>query len=409
MASHSSHAQDKTTSTNIKKRPPYNQRLSFWLIILLIIIVIGLVRHHETKKNSAKDRGAQKASIKVEYSTIADVPIYLYALGTVTPTYSVTVHTQINGQLMSVRFTEGQMVKAGQLLAEIDSRPYEAQLLQYKGQLERDQAQLVNARIDLKRYQKLWKEDSVAQQVLATQEALVKQLEGTIKLDEGLLETTKVNLIYCNITSPIDGRIGLRLVDPGNIVQPSDTTGIAVINMLHPITVVFTVPEDNIQEIMQRVSKGTALSADAFNREQTKLLAHGKLLAVDNQVDPTTGTVKLKAQFQNEQNVLFPSQFVNVRLLLKTLRHMVTVPTAAVQNRTSGNFVYVLNQNATVSVRPVVVGVTMQDRTSIVSGLSAREAVATVGIDQLTDGAKVTVAAHTPHTQQPANKRNTES
>jgi multidrug efflux system membrane fusion protein len=386
----SQHDNHRTSST--PSRPtPLHRRLSFWIIVLFVVLAIAFFRY-KSLSTVHKEQGQQKAPIVVASVRLADMPVYLSALGTVTPTYSVTVRTQINGTLMSVLFHEGQLVKKGDLLAEIDDRPYLAQLTQYEGQIARDRAQLANAKIDLKRYQRLWKQDSVAQQTLATQAALVMQLEGTIKLDEGLLQATKVNLIYTKITSPIDGRIGLRLVDPGNFIQTSDVNGIAVVNMLNPITIVFPIPEDNIPEVMQRTIAGDKLLVEAYDRQQNKLLAKGNLLTVDNQIDTTTGTVKLKAEFANEHNILFPSQFVNISLLVKTLHNVTVVPTAAIQNSVQGTFVYVLNPQAmTVKVTPVSVGVTTKDTTEIKSGLSVGQVVVTAGTDRLFDGSTVSL------------------
>lgn len=375
---------------------PLHRRLGFWVMVFFIVVAVGIFRHKNPSTTTHGQR-AQRAPIVVAPVQSTDIPIYLPALGTVTPTTSVTVRTQINGTLMNVLFREGQIVKRGDLLAEIDARPYQAQLTQYEGQIARDRAQLENAKIDLKRYQTLWKQDSISQQTLATQAALVKQLEGTVKIDEGLIEATKVNLIYTKITSPIDGRIGLYLVDPGNYVQTSDTNGIAIVNMLNPITVVFSIPEDNIPEVIQKIYIGEQLSVEAYDRQQNKLLATGKLLTVDNQIDTTTGTVKLKAEFPNENNILFPSQFVNVRLLVKTLRNVIVVPTAAIQNTVNQNngkntFVYVLNKaEMTVKTTPVSVGVTTNDITEINTGLSVGQLVVTAGTDKLTEGATVTL------------------
>jgi membrane fusion protein, multidrug efflux system len=361
------------------QRTPLHRRRSFWVIVLFIIVVVGIFRYsHQISSSKTKEgRGAQRAPVVVAIVKTQDVPVYLDALGTVIPAYSVTVMTQINGILMRVLFHEGQMVKKGDLLAEIDNRPYLAQLIQNEGQLSRDQATLVNAKIDLKRYQTLWKQDSISQQTLATQEALVKQLDGTVKFDVGQLEATKINLIYCKITSPVDGRIGLRLVDPGNYVQTTNTGGIAIVNTLNPITVIFSIPEDNIPD----------------DRGQSKLLATGKVLTINNQIDDTTGTVKVKALFENKDNTLFPSQFVNVRLLVKTLKNAITIPTAAIQNSSEkGRFIYVLNRETmTVKVIPVTIGITMNDTTTITSGVKPGESVITAGTDKLTDGAKVTL------------------
>lgn len=353
------------------------------------------------KRNNQKEQAPKPIQVVVAPVEHRDVPVYLSALGGVTPTYSVTVRTQINGILMRVLFREGQLVKAGDLLAEIDSRPYEAQLIQYEGQLARDQALLDNALIDLKRYQTLWKQDSVSQQTLATQESLVRQYQGNVQTDEGLIETTKVNLIYCKITAPVDGRIGLRLVDPGNFVQTSDTGGIAVVNTLDPITVIFTIPEDNIPEVTQKIYAGEKLTTYAYDRQQTTLLATGTVLTIDNQVNPSTGTVRIRAQFNNKDNALFPSQFVNIRLLVKTLWNAIVVPTAAIQFSPKGTFVYVINPNQTVRVDPVIIGVTTGDITTISSGITTGQSVVIEGGDNLTDGAKVTIAHVEPSKTSP--------
>jgi membrane fusion protein, multidrug efflux system len=366
----------------------FNHKISFWLIllgILIIIITYGFFHTHSAKKtNTPPPQHVVVTGVKT-----ATVPVYLSALGSVVGSRVVTVRTQINGRLIRVAFTEGQMVKKGELLAEIDPSPYQSQLLQYQGQLERDQALLANAKIDLQRYQTLWTQDSVAKQVLDTQVSLVSQYEGVVKLDEGLIAGVKVNLGYCEITSPIDGRVGLRLVDPGNYVQTSDTTGIAVLTMINPIDVIFTIAEDAVPEVMQQMQAVKSIPVEAYDRAQNKLLATGKLLTIDNQIDPTTGTVKLKAEFANENNQLFPNQFVNVRLLVATLKNATVVPTLAIQTGVSGNYVYLLEKDSTVRVQPVVIGVTQGDITTIKLGLSPHQSVVTEGADKLTDGIKV--------------------
>lgn len=360
-------------------------------LIAGIIIILLLVIWHRYDVNHKKNR-VTPIPVVVAPSMVRDVPVYLSMLGGVTPTYSVTVKTQLNGTLQKVFFREGQMVKANDVLALIDPRPYEAQLVQYEGQLVRDQALLDNAVIDLKRYQTLWKQDSISQQTLATQESLVKQYQGAVLIDKGLIETTKVNLIYTRIIAPVDGRVGLRLVDPGNFVQISDSTGIAVINTLNPITVIFTIPEDDIQDVLQKIYAHEPLEVQAFDRQQNKLLATGSLLTIDNQIDPNTGTVKLRAQFRNDNNALFPSQFVNVRLLTKILHNAVLVPTTAVQYISKNSFVYVLNANKTVSLKPVKVGVTSGENTVILGGVLAGQNVVIEGADKLTDGSPVILA-----------------
>ena len=261
-----------------------------------------------------------------------------------------------------------------------------------KGQLARDKALLANAKLDLNRYQKLFRQDSVAKQTLDTQISLVKQYEGTVKSDQGLVETARVDLIYCRITSPIAGRVGLRLVDPGNFVQTTDPSGLVVINTINPITVVFSLPEDSLQQIMKPMNGDTKLKVEAYDRWQNKLLATGTLLAIDNQIDLTTGTVKLKAQFQNDDNSLFPNQFVNIRLLVNTLHDATVVPTAAIQHGVNGSFAYVANKDLTVKMTPLSVRAAVDDDTVVTTGVSPGETVVIEGTDKLTDGAIVTVS-----------------
>ncbi len=381
----------KSDKSNNNGRNPLHRRLGFWLLVLVVIVILGCI-YKFVSMNSKSKRGGQPLPVVTAKAVIKDVPVYLNALGGVTPTYSVTIHTQINGILIAVNFKEGQMVKKGDLLAQIDPRPYQAQLIQFQGQLQRDKALLANALIDLKRYQVLWKQDSVSQQVLATQQSLVEQDKGTVKIDQGQIDATKVNLIYCNITAPMDSRVGLRLVDPGNYVQTSDTTGIAVLNMLNPITVIFTIPEDNIPQVLNKITSDKQLIVQAYDRQQTTLLDTGKVLTIDNQVDPTTGTVRIRAQFPNTKNQLFPNQFVNVRMLINTLHNVVMVPTAAIQfSAKGGSYVFIVNADDTVKEQTVKTGITTGDNTVVLSGLSAGQTVVTEGADKLTDGAKVTL------------------
>lgn len=369
-------------------REPFYRKTSFWCAVLAILVLIILIQHWPFGNHKLPPAiPVVAAPVKT-----ANVPVNLLALGSVVPTATITVRTRINGQLLQVLYKEGQMVKKDELLAEIDPRPYQAQLTQYEGQLLRDQALLANAELDLKRYQTLWRQDSVAKQTLDTQTALVKQYQGNVKADEGLIQATKVNLIYCEITSPVDGRVGLRLVDAGNLVQTTDTTGIAVVTALNPITVIFALPEDNVPEILEQINAGQTLMVKAYDRQQNKILAIGKLLTIDNQIDPTTGTVKLRAQFDNEKNTLFPNQFVNAELLVKILSNATIVPTAAIQHGTPENFVYVLKTDNTVTVRPVEVGVVWGEYTVIKKGVLPRQIVIVEGADKLREGARVSIA-----------------
>ena len=358
-------------------------------LIILAMLVIALFIY--IPHSSSKKPHTQSLPVVTAVAETHDVPVYLTALGTVTSPDSITVKTTVNGIMQTVNYTEGQLVKTGDVLAQIDPRPFQAQVLQFEGQLERDQALLANARVDLKRFQTLYKQNSVAQQTLATQAALVNQLDGTVKLDQGQLNNAQVNLGYCTITSPIDGRVGLRLVDPGNYVQTSDTTGIVVVNTVNPITVVFTIPEDNVSQVITQIYGGKTLPVQAYDRTQSQLLDTGKLLTIDNQIDPTTGTVKLKAIFDNHNYLLFPNEFVNIKLQIDTLHNAVLVPTAAIQQGTQGPYVYLLNTDQTVSIKPVVTGITINNDTTVTSGVLNRQIVVVEGADKLTDGASVNV------------------
>ncbi|SEC63780.1 membrane fusion protein, multidrug efflux system [Burkholderia sp. WP9] len=334
--------------------------------------------------------------VHVATATQGEMPVVLTALGTVTPLANVTVLPQLSGTLQDVYFKEGQMVKKGDVLAQIDPRPYQISLDNAQGTLARDEALLQTARLDLKRYQTLLSQDSIASQQVDTQASLVRQYEGTVKSDKANIDTYKLDLIYARITAPVSGRVGLRQVDPGNYVTPSLTNGIVVITQLQPISVIFTTSEDNLQQIIQQTQAGAKLSVTAYDRSNTTSLEGGMLETLDNQIDTTTGTVKLRAIFQNSKNLLFPNQFVNTRLLVDTIKDAVIVPTPAVLNGSMGPFVYVVKADNTVTVRPVKVGPVDGERTSIKSGLAVGERVVIDGSDRLKEGAKITIPADKP-------------
>jgi multidrug efflux system membrane fusion protein len=377
------------------KAPPRSRwRIGIGVVVLLLLgFVIYETAHWVRTATPPGGRFPQGAAQSVGASTVAlgDVRVVLNELGTVTPLATVTVQTQINGQLTDVGFTEGQLVKKGDFLAQVDPRPYEYLKEQYEGQLARDQGLLAQAQMDQKRYQTLAQQNSIARQQAEDQIFIVQQYAGSVKQDQGLVDAQALNISYCRIVSPITGRVGLRLVDPGNYVQTTNTGGIAVITQLQPISVVFTLPEDDLPEIMPQFAAGTPLIVTAYDRANLHQLAVGKVSAIDNQIDTTTGTVKVKAQFDNENNTLFANQFVNVRLLVKTLQNAVTVPTSAIQRGAPGTYVYVINADNTVSVRQVSTGPVDGNITAINSGLSAGERVVTDGTDRLRDGAKVIV------------------
>ncbi len=319
----------------------------------------------------------------------ADMDLYLNGLGTVTSYKTVTLRSRVDGELIKVAFTEGQTVHEGDLLAEIDPRQYRVQLAEAEAQLARDKATLKLALLDYDRYESLVKTKAVTQQQFDAQRALVDQSRATVQVDEGLIDNVKLQLEYCRITAPINGRIGLRIVDLGNLVKANDPAGLAVLTQLQPITVIFTIPQDDIVRVQKKMQSGEPLKVDAFDREMKIKLATGTLAAIDNQVDPTTNTVRLKAVFPNEDNLLFPNQFVNGRLLVETLPDSVVVLSAAVQRGPDSMFAYVLQPDSTVSLRKIVVGPAEGDRTVIESGLSPGEVVVIEGVDKLQNGAKV--------------------
>ena len=331
-----------------------------------------------------------------------DIDVIVNGLGTVTPLRTVAVKTRVDGELVRVLFEEGQLVKAGQLLAEIDQRPFQVQLQQAEGQLARDRALLENARLDLERYQTLFQQDSIAKQQVDTQASLVRQYEGAIRMDASQVENARLQLAYSRITAPVSGRLGLRQVDPGNIVHAGDQNGIVVITQLQPISVLYTVPQDLLPALMKRLQSGDEIAVEAWDREQKAKLADGKLASADNQVDPQTGTVKLKARFDNADRALFPQQFVNVRMKLDTLHDSVIVPAPAVQRGSQGMFVYVVQPDQTVALRTVKLGPADGARQSIADGLQPGELVVTDGTDRLRPGSQVEVAGARPEIKPPA-------
>lgn len=377
------------------------RRRWLWLVVLALLAagVYLFLQDRGAAQQAGSGRRGDAAGrvmpVKAAAAKTGDINVYINGLGTVTPLNTVTVRSRVDGQLMRVLFREGQIVKANDLLAEIDPRPFQVQLTQAEGQMARDKALLANARIDLERYRTLFAQDSIAKQQLDTQDSLVRQYEAAVKADQGQVDNARLQLVYSRVTAPISGRLGLRQVDPGNIVHATDQNGLVVITQLQPVTVVFPIPEDNVPTVMKRLQSGDTLPVEAYDRDGKVKLASGTLLTVDNQIDTTTGTVKLKAEFPNEDTALFPNQFVNVKMHVDTLRGATVMPTSAIQRGTQGTFVYVVGgaggagEEKSVAVRPLKLGPADGESVAVASGLQPGEMVVVDGGDKLRDGAKV--------------------
>ena len=390
-------AQPTPPGTPAPQRPAAkSHRWGRLALALALAAAVVVAWQYIEKAETPTDEGARPAgppaqTVRAAPVVKGDMPVTIDALGAVTPFATVTVKTQIAGKLMEVGFQEGQTVKVGDFLAQIDPRPYEAALAQAEGQLAKDSSLYAQAQADLARYETLNKQDSIARQQVDDQTFLVAQDKAAMASDQAQIDTAKLNIAYCRIVSPVNGRVGLRQVDPGNYLQPSDTTGIVVITQLDPISVVFSTPEDNLQQITARLNSGATLLASAYDRSNVKEIAKGTLTTFDNQVDATTGTFKLRATFANPDSTLFPQQFVNVRLLVDTVSGAALAPNAAIQLGANGSFVYVVNEDSTVSVRQVVTGPSDAQNSVIASGLKIGENVVIDGVDRLRDGAKVSV------------------
>jgi len=374
------------------KLPARPRRVLLVLLVLLLAIALGayFVMQRGAKQQRASSAPGFKPLVTAARAQQRDVDLYLPALGTVTPLYTVTVHSRVDGQLMEVRFREGDMVTEGDVLAIIDPRPFQVQLAQAEGQMQRDAALLENARLDLKRYAQLVPGDLIAKQQYDTQAALVRQYEGAVKSDQGAIEAAKLQLTYSRVTAPISGRAGLRIVDPGNMINTTDR-GIVVLTQMQPISVIFPLPEDNIARVLDKMKDGAPLKTEIYNREQTRLLATGALTSLDNLIDPTTGTLRLKAVLQNDDMLLFPNQFVNVRLLIDMVPNAVLVPAAGVRRGPQGAQSYVLRDNDVVELRNVDVGESIRDEILVRSGVQAGERVVIEGSERLRNGVQVEV------------------
>ncbi len=436
---------NEENETNASADPPQSffrrYRVVLIVVIAFVVLVLLVLRHHQQQQAlaalegggpaGASGRGAglggggagggrragggPNSAVAVTVASVVsgDIEVRIPALGTVTPLATVTVRPQVSGILTKIAFQEGQLVKAGQFLAEIDPRPYQAALEQANGNLRRDQALLADARLDLTRFEELIKEDSVAQQQLDTQRALVDQYVGTLESDRAAVKTAQINLEYTHIGSPVTGRVGLRQVDQGNYVTPGDTNGIVVVTELQPISAIFAVPEDNVNTLMKQMQASVALTAEAYDRGNSSKIAEGTVKTVDNQIDTTTGTIKLRAVFDNKDGLLFANQFVNIQLVVNVLHDQTVMPGAAVHRGAPdgvvSTFVYLVNTaDSTVSVRPITLGVIDGERVAVTKGLQPGDVVVTEGGDRLRDGAAVLLPANTPQhpqTAAPQHKR----
>jgi multidrug efflux system membrane fusion protein len=393
-----------TTPTPKQSIQPPKKRGWVWLIVLCLACVagyfvtvrMGLGKGQAPVAGKKGAKGGGTVPVLIAAAKKGEMPVYLNGLGTITAFNTVTVRTRVDGQLIKIAFEEGQYVKQGDLLAEIDPRPYEVQLEQAEGQKARDMSQLKNAQLDLERYKVLLEQDSIPKQQLDTQTASVHQFEGVIRSDEAAINNVKLQLFYSHITAPLTGRIGLRLVDQGNMVHASDANGLVVITQLQPIALIFNIPQDNLPQVLKKTRAGVTLRVDAYDRDLKKKLGSGTLLTIDNQIDQTTGTLRFKAMFPNTDDSLFPNQFVNARLLVDTRHSAIIIPTAAIQRSTQSTFVYVVKANNTVETRDIVTTITEGDEAAVDSGLTAGEKVVIDGVDKLQPGSKVNAKIAVP-------------
>ena len=374
---------------SVSGRPAFLQGWRPWVVGGAVLLFGLFLFARSGKKDTAANPAGRPVPVAVAQARKGDMAVHLTGLGTVTALNSVTVKSRVDGQLLRIAFTEGQMVREGDLLAEIDPRPFQVQLMQAEGQFAKDQAAAQNAQADLRRLEGLVKQGIISRQQLDTQTSSVAQYEAALKSDQAQVESAKLNLVYSRITAPISGRVGLRLVDAGNLVRATDANGLATIAPIQPINVVFAVPADNIQKVLSQTAKGGRLPVEAWDRDLRTRLASGALAAIDNQVDTATGTVRLKALFANEDRSLFPNQFVNAQLLVDTLQGIVIIPTAAIQRGPQGAFVYVVKADSTVDLRSIETRGTDGDNTAVSKGLAGGETVVTDGLEKLRPGSKV--------------------
>jgi multidrug efflux system membrane fusion protein len=392
--------------------PRSSRRVWPWLVLVLAVVLAvfayrAVSSGADTTKSGKGAKGAKGADtpatpVVAVRARKGDINVYFTGLGAVTPIYTVTVRSRVDGELLHVNYREGDSVNAGDPLIDIDPRPFMVQLTQAEGQMARDQALLANARVDLARYETLLKQNAIQEQQVATQRALVAQDEGIVKIDQGQIDSAHLNLTYCKITAPITGRIGLRLVDPGNIVHASDATGLLVITQMQPISVLFTISEDQLSTVLGKLRARQTLQVDAFDREMQKIIAHGSLTTVDNEIDQTTGTVRLRATFDNKDLSLFPNQFVNARMLVETKRGVVLLPSASIQRTSNSAFVYVVKPDSTVAIATIKIGTTEGDDSEITEGLQAGDVTVIAGADRLQEGSKVQAQIQGEGAAQPA-------